>query len=595
MDDGEVMALEHVSKPIFGVQYHPESVCAGAPGKQIVRNMLSMCFRNSPLPRAVAAPMRAKRDNTSIELHVVRIADPVLTCEQIFRTLFQHSDSKAWLDSAMEHPTRGRTSLLTSDGGVFGNRVEFFVPNKRMGIDDDHDTLRNPGDCVLKAYSKQGGEWKLTELRKGEGCEPFSFMSEYLEQYKPGCVVFRDSHRETAVHGGFELLPFDFACGYVGTMGYGLRKLCGVKCNSSSFEKLQHASEVDTSGLMPDLCFFFADRAVIVDHSTCSAYVLALVSPQVKNEQLQWIHQAVHTCVHSNPEADVGDNHQYRLNLSCDVKGEDYISCVNKCLDKIRQGETYEVCLTTQFRANAPDKGDPFSLYTSLRLQNPAPFCAYLDFMGSVSICSSSPERFVRVDRNHMIESRPIKGTRQRNMDDPVKDAALKAELQSSKKDRSENLLIVDLVRNDLGKVCETGSVQVPDLMVVESFATVHQLVSTVQGKLKPGVNAVTATRACFPPGSMTGAPKLKTMQVIDDIEVSERGFYSGCLGFFSVCGAADLNVLIRTLVWSGSTVSVGAGGAVVILSEPSEEQKEMILKVQALGTMVDLSTYVKS
>jgi para-aminobenzoate synthetase len=256
-----------------------------------------------------------------------------------------------------------------------------------------------------------------------------------------------------------------------------------------------------------------------------------------------------------------------------------YLANIAACLHEIVEGETYEVCLTTELHSEA--SLDPLSAYCTLRARNPAPFAALLR-LGDVSVLSSSPERFLRVDRHRVVESRPMKGTVARAAE-PFEDACRAAELRRDTKTRAENLMIADLVRNDLGRVCTLGTVEVPGLMVVESHATVHQMVTVVRGRLREGCDAIDGIRAAFPAGSMTGAPKLRTMEIISRIEGRPRGVYSGALGFLSVNGTADLNVVIRTLVSSPNGLTIGAGGAIVAASQPEAELEEMLLKARPL------------
>lgn len=242
--------------------------------------------------------------------------------------------------------------------------------------------------------------------------------------------------------------------------------------------------------------------------------------------------------------------------------------------EAIRAGDIYQANLS--FPLAGSWRGDPLALYAALR---PAACAGHGGIVhdGSHWLLSFSPELFFALEDGEATV-KPMKGTRPRGAT-AAEDAALAAELAQSAKDRAENLMIVDLLRNDLGRVCMIGSVEVDGLFTVESFATVHQLVSTIRGQLVPSCDAVQAVRAAFPPGSMTGAPKLRTMEIIDGLEGGARGPYSGALGWFSVDGAADLAVVIRSVVVAGGHATVGAGGAVVELSSPAAELDEMLLK----------------
>jgi aminodeoxychorismate synthase component I len=255
-----------------------------------------------------------------------------------------------------------------------------------------------------------------------------------------------------------------------------------------------------------------------------------------------------------------------------------YEARVRALIREIEAGNVYEANLTR--RLSLDFDGDPFRLYRALRRESPAPFACFLE-LPEGAILSSSPERFLRLDAGRRVESRPIKGTRPRGAT-PREDAGLREALARSEKDRAENLMIVDLVRNDLGRVCEVGSVRVPELMVVEAYASVFQLVSTVVGRLRRDRDAIDLVRAAFPPGSMTGAPKIAAMRLCSRLEPVRRGVYSGAIGWIDVRGGLDLSVVIRTLLVEKDRVHLHVGGAVVADSSPSAEYDETDDKARA-------------
>lgn len=350
-------------------------------------------------------------------------------------------------------------------------------------------------------------------------------------------------------------LPPELALGYVGYFGYELEAADGARS--------AHRSP------LPDAVFIAPSRYFVVDHLLRQTWVVSTAD--------DWVDFAA-TFVSSLPDAValeplVGggvDPEPYLVRPR-----STYLRDVEACLEYLRRGESYEICLTNT--VELPFDGDPFATYCRQRRANPSSYSAYLRF-SDLHVLSSSPERFLAVSPSGVAESRPIKGTAPRSPD-PDADGSFAKSLRSSPKTRAENLMIVDLLRNDLGRVCEPGSISVPDFLAVESYATVHQLVSTVRGQLRSGVSAVEAAAACFPPGSMTGAPKVRTMQLLDGLETRARGIYSGALGYFGLAGQADLSVVIRTAVIHRGQLTAGAGGAIVLDSDPEEEYAEMLLK----------------
>jgi para-aminobenzoate synthetase len=352
-------------------------------------------------------------------------------------------------------------------------------------------------------------------------------------------------------------LPFDFDCGFAGYLGYELKAECdGAAVHTAS---------------TPDAAFIFADRLLAFDHQDGHAYLISL------SDADPWIEEVGRRLAELPPLAEPRpatgsapltlrrSRHRYRDDIAA-------------CRRYLTAGHSYEICLTNKLRGETA--AEPLELYRALRRANPAPLSAYLRF-GDLAVLSSSPERFLAVDRDGRAESRPIKGTSRRG-ETSAEDACLAAGLRSDEKSRAENVTIVDLLRNDLGRTCEVGSIEVPELMRVETYETVHQLVSAVCGKLRAELGSVDCVRACFPPGSMTGAPKLRTMEIIDELEGEARGVYSGAIGWFGLGGGCDLSVAIRTIVLDRGIATIGAGGAIVVDSDPKAEIDEMLLKARA-------------
>jgi len=368
--------------------------------------------------------------------------------------------------------------------------------------------------------------------------------------------------------------------GAVGYFGYEL---------ASRIEPI-HFHGRDDLGL-PDLALVFVDRLVAFDLARCCAHAIGLgfatgaAEASLRARQAaESIADAVAGCARASP----GDGLEAAPRRVADAPSgleacfdeARYAAAVRRIGGQISAGNVYQANLTQRMRVPFEAR-DSWRLYRTLRRLNPAPFGAYLE-LPEAAILGSSPERFLRLDPDGAVESRPIKGTRPRGST-PAADRRLERELFTSEKDRAENLMIVDLVRNDLGRVCATGSIAVPELRVIEAYAGVFQMVSTVTGRLRANLDAIDLLRACFPPGSMTGAPKIAAIRLLDEIEPVRRGVYSGALGYLDVRGGLDLSVVIRTLIVRHGYAYLHAGGGIVSDSEPLAEYRESLDKARLL------------
>jgi para-aminobenzoate synthetase component 1 len=264
----------------------------------------------------------------------------------------------------------------------------------------------------------------------------------------------------------------------------------------------------------------------------------------------------------------------------------DHEARVDRTLNAVRAGDIYQANLTQRFLAELPPEVTAFDLYCDLAGQSPAPFAAFIN-AGDMALISASPERFVSLSAEGVVETRPIKGTRPRG-NTPEEDVALARDLSVSAKDRAENLMIVDLLRNDLSRVCEPGSICVPELCTLTTFPAVHHLVSCITGQMRPGLGAVDLLRAAFPGGSITGAPKIRAMEIIHALEPAPRGPYCGCIAWMGFNGAMDSSIIIRTLVKAGRQLVAQSGGGIVADSDPAQEYEECLTKIRPLLSVLD-------
>ncbi|MEU6558829.1 aminodeoxychorismate synthase component I [Nocardia nova] len=461
------------------------------------------------------------------------VIDRAVDTESVVLRLYRDSPTVFWLDSAHSEPGLDRFSFVGDASGPLAEVVRY-----RVGA-----------GCVVSD-------------RAGVRTEALTVL-DYLSQ--------RLREREIR----FPDVPFDFAGGYVGYLGYEVKADCGAAA--------AHRSPY------PDAQWVFADRLVVVDHVAGRTHLLAVTDAAAAEANRVWLDDTLDVVAAlpgwSKPEP---------LHLPADesavtaglTRGRDrYLADIAAVDAELRAGQTYEVNLTDSTEIRSAAAG--LDVYRTLRRSNPAPYAAYLRF-GELEIACSSPERFLKIDRTRTVETKPIKGTAPRGAT-AAADDNLRRTLELDPKTRAENLMIVDLLRNDLGRVCELGSVHVPELMVAETYTTMHQLVSTVRGRLRPEIDVIDCLRACFPGGSMTGAPKLRTMEIIDGLETEARGIYSGTIGFLGLGGTADLNIVIRTAIRDASGWRVGAGGAIVLDSDAESEFHEMVLKAAAALRAVTL------
>jgi anthranilate/para-aminobenzoate synthase component I len=267
---------------------------------------------------------------------------------------------------------------------------------------------------------------------------------------------------------------------------------------------------------------------------------------------------------------------------------DDYLRMVRACQDAIVRGDAYVLCLTNEVRI--PGKVDALAAYRALRTINPTRLGGIVR-VGDLWLVSASPEQFLRITPDGVVTTMPVKGTRPRGVDE-ADDARLRSALLASEKERAENLMIVDLMRNDLARVARVGSVEVTRLLEVETYASVHQLVSTVRARLGDGKHAIDAIEACFPAGSMTGTPKRSAISILGELEQGPRGIYSGCFGLFSSDGSVDVSMVIRSMIVDPTGVSIGSGGGVTSLSVPEEELAEVKLKARAIAAAARASAF---
>ena len=446
------------------------------------------------------------------------------SAEEAYALFAQEQDS-IFLDSAMDIQGMGRYSFIGRD--------PFLV-------------FTSQGSMISIRQAK--------EVSTQEG-NPFEILKDLLYKYRTDKVL------------GFP----PFTGGIMGYFGYDM----GFLLENIQNDREQHDD-------VPDCCIGFYDTVLIFDHYENKTYISATGFPEMDekkrlcrgNERIaEFMTLLKKTCHLDKPEQPVPQG-DYRTHM----KKEDYCNMITRAIEYIEAGDIFQVNLSQGFSAAVT--GLPFDVYRYLRHINPAPFAAYLHFP-EVVVASASPERYLLL-KDKVVETRPIKGTRPRGIDEES-DQRLRQELVNSEKDQAELVMIIDLERNDLGRVCEYGSVRVPDLIRLEEYATVFHLVSTVTGCLTQDKDIMDLIMASFPGGSITGAPKVRAMEIIEEMESAHRGIYTGSIGYIDFNGDADLNIVIRTLVIKDGQAYFRVGGGIVADSVPELEYQETLDKGRAL------------
>ncbi len=432
--------------------------------------------------------------------------------------------------------------------------LDSAMPDQRLG------RYSFMGSKPFAVFEARGGSYSIRErgtIKRGRG-DPFCALGGLLARYR------------MPIHGGAPPL----AAGAVGFIGYE---------SGDSLEPLKRgkraARRAGPCGI-PDMCFALYETVIAHDLARGEAWIS---SGGLRGEQMgrrQRDRAAALAGVVESANRTSREREAFRLlgPLKSNLSRSRYLAAVQRVKRHIARGDIYQANLTQKFQA--PWAGSPVDLYRRLRRVSPAPFGAYMNF-GPVKVLSSSPERFLKIQGSR-IETRPIKGTRPRGRD-RAGDRAMALELIKSEKDMAEHVMIVDLERNDLGRICETGSVKVSELAALEVYPQVFHLTSTVEGKLRRGVTSVDALRATFPGGSITGAPKIRAREILLQNEPDRRDIYTGALGYIDFSGRCDLSIVIRTIVLAGGRLSFGVGGGIVTDSDPALEFEESLHKAKGL------------
>lgn len=531
--DGEIMGIRHTKLPLEGVQFHPEAILTES-GLKLLEN-------------AVRSARLWKREQKGSDIWLVKPLNVSTPPHELIRA-FRNSEHPFFLDSGDQYPEFGQYSYLGADPFL---KVTAF-----------------PGYIKVE---KEGR--KETKIDYDSGQNSLSVLDDFLSRFKLPSSS-----------------PFPFAGGAVGFFNYDLK---------DEIEKLPRIPKEETGIPLWTLAWY--DGILVYEHQTqrywltaCGIKVDGDCDDGLANARSKRLEEIIYKFTEScraGEDQYLTDYEPPRISfdqIDKSVPKEQYLKDLQKVIDYIYDGDIYQANLSQRFSLSYP--GDPWELYHRLRQKNPAPFSAFLPYP-EYQIISTSPERFVRITPEGYIETRPIKGTRPRGRT-PAEDEKLAQDLLSSEKDKAELTMIVDLERNDLGRICSYGSVKTIDLIALEKYPAVWHLVATIVGRLRPGLKPSQLLNAIFPGGSITGAPKIRAMEIIDELEPYKRGIYTGSIGYIGFDGAWDLNIVIRTILLKDGTAYVHAGGGIVADSIPENEYTETIHKaaklLEVLGVDLD-------
>ncbi|UZJ52940.1 hypothetical protein CBS101457_002260 [Exobasidium rhododendri] len=676
-----VMGLQHRDLPIWGVQFHPESI-SSVGGEKMLQRFLGNCRkfwvqelsrgrsmserkaaherliswqRSEALPERIqklGVPLVASSSSVPPSLQtkknkrfraVTQIIDAPTPSYDYAPTVFarvfgggSEDSGTVWLDSSRQGDVQSRFSYMSKPSwsvkhGLADRETSISIPGKGKGrptrihnINAFSSSDESHVDYKHGLVTPKSSRANSPNSKKEDARDFWTWFSSLQESFQACCTA--EDEREAC----------PFQTGFVGYLDYEMKK----ESLTRGKDDLTHSSSLtaEPGGGPPCVWFGFCDRLLAYDHQSdewMAVFLLRDEEEPLEDERLRSLQKAL-----AEEGRDLGltkeEAHSWLVELrDClldlahpidtqEQEGKSYVNLlppmtavdsasaykakVEAARDYIRRGESYELCLTTCFDGTlAEEVQDGFQIYKELRKKNPAPFSAFLNLGRGVDILSTSPERFMSIDRDGKVEMKPIKGTlaragykegeedrregKRRGVEEDVRwclaeDEKRRNALACDPKEQAENLMIVDLIRADLLSFCAPDTVIVPSLMQVESYESVHQLVTTLQGKKNDRISTVEALKRCFPPGSMTGAPKVRSVEILERLEEGPRGPYSGILGWLGLDGAANFSVIIRTVVVNGRHVTIGAGGAITYLSEAGQEWQEVLDKVSSIATV---------